>query len=125
MQAESLTTGQWWIVAVAASAVFLAAVHYCFRNRRATVCSLIAPAIGAATVLGFGRARDHSEVEALIIFSVSLLSLALLIVAMRPDMERIRAKALAGETYEIPKWKINLYGVLVVAFAVVVVFLLL
>ncbi|MFI1930276.1 hypothetical protein [Streptomyces sp. NPDC020330] len=125
MSAESLTTGQWWIVAVAASAALLAAVHFCFRNRRATVYSLIAPALGAVAVLGFRGAHDHSEVEALVIFSVSLLSLALLIVAMRPDMEKIRARALTGETYEVPKWKINLYGVLVVAFAVVVVFLLL
>lgn len=125
MSAESLTTGQWWIVAVAASVSFLAAVHFCFRNRRATVYSVIAPALGAGTVLGFDGTHGHSEMEALVIFSVSLLSLALLVVAIRPDMEKIRARALTGETYEVPKWRINLYGVLVVAFAVVVVFLLL
>lgn len=125
MSAESLTTGQWWIAAPAASLSFLAAIHFCFRNRRATAYSVIAPVLGAGTVLGFDGTHGHSEMEALVVFSVSLLSLALLIVAIRPDMEKIRARALTGETYEVPKWRINLYGVLVVVFAVVVVFLLL
>lgn len=124
MKAENLTVEQWWIVALAAAALFLAAFHFCFRHKKATVCALIAPALGAASVLGYSSVRDHTETEALVIFSASMVSLALLLVAIRPDMQKIREKALVGEKYEIPKWKVNLYGVLVVTFAVVVVFLL-
>ncbi|MFG3406379.1 hypothetical protein [Streptomyces sp. NPDC048142] len=125
MQAETLTAGQWWIVALATSAVFLGAVHFTLRNGKATLYSLIAPAAGGISVLGASSARGHSEVEALIMFSASLLSVALFFVAIRPELEKIRAAARVGETYEIPKWKTGLYGVLVVTFAVVVVFLLL
>ncbi|MFI5656387.1 hypothetical protein ACIA71_34815 [Streptomyces anulatus] len=125
VQAESLTAGQWWIVALVVSALFLGAVHFTLRNGRATLYSLIAPVAGGISVLGASRARGHSEVEALIMFSASLLSLALFLVALRPELEKIRAKALVGETYEIPKWKSGVYGILVVTFAVVAVFMLL
>ncbi|MFF0331585.1 hypothetical protein ACFYUM_03300 [Streptomyces fimicarius] len=125
MQAESLTTAQWWLVALATSAVLLAAVHFTFRNGKATLLSLIAPVLGGTTVLGAAGVRDHAEVEALIMFSASMLAVALLVLALKPELPRIRAAALAGETYEMPKWKTGLYGVLAVAFAVTVVFVLL
>ncbi|MEU0101914.1 hypothetical protein [Streptomyces sp. NPDC006267] len=84
MSAQSSTTGQWWIVAVATSALFLAAVHFVFGNGKATLSSLVAPAAGGITVLGAGR--DHSEVEALIMFSASLV---LLILALEPEIPKI------------------------------------
>ncbi|MFE9697015.1 hypothetical protein [Streptomyces sp. NPDC006270] len=87
MSAQSSTTGQWWIVAVATSALFLAAVHFVFGNGKATLSSLVAPAAGGITVLGAGR--DHSEVEALIMFSASLIFLVLLILALKPEIPKI------------------------------------
>ncbi|MEU3318305.1 hypothetical protein [Streptomyces sp. NPDC006785] len=125
MQAESLTTAQWWLVAAATSALLLAAVHYTFRNGKATLLSLIAPAAGAVAVLGASGLRGHGEMEALVMFSASMLAVALLVLALKPELPRMKAAARAGETYEAPKWKTGLYGVLTVAFAVTVAFVLL
>ncbi|WP_405616506.1 hypothetical protein OG292_23675 [Streptomyces sp. NBC_01511] len=125
MKAADLTVEQWWIVALVTPALFVAAVYFCVRNKRAALYSLIAPALGAISVIGHSRIRGHVETEALVIFSTCMLSLALLLVAMRPEVRKIAEKARLGEEYEIPKWKINLYAVLVLTFATVVVFLLL
>lgn len=125
MRAEDLTVGQWWIVALATSALLVAAFYFCFRHRTATLYSAIAPALGAVSVMGHSFKRGHTEPEALVMYSAAMLALALLLVAMRPDVRRIEKKHRLGETYEVPKWRTGLYGLLVTAFAVVVTFLVL
>ncbi|MDT9685714.1 hypothetical protein RND61_27145 [Streptomyces sp. TRM76323] len=125
MVAERLTVGQWWIVAFAVSALVPAAFYFCLRSGKGAAYSLVAPALGALAVLGHGRLRGHAEKEALVIFSVALLSVALLLVAIRPDVRTYAEKARRGEEHVIPKWKVNLYAALTLAFAVAVMVLLL
>jgi len=125
VDAGYLTVGQWWIVAIAVSALFPAAFYFCLRSKKGAIYSLIGPALGALSVLGASGKRGHSEEEALVIFSAAMLPLSLLLIAIRPDVRKYAEKARIGEEYEIPKWKINLYAVLVLAFAIAVMFLLL
>ncbi|MBC9727855.1 hypothetical protein [Streptomyces sp. TRM68367] len=125
MKAEDLTVGQWWIVAVATSALFMAAFYFCFRHKKATLYSVIAPALGAVSVMGHSFMRGHTEPEALVIYSASMFSLALLLFAMRPEVRQMEKKHRLGETYEVSKLKSGLYGLLVTTLAIVIVFLVL
>ncbi|MCX2927261.1 hypothetical protein [Streptomyces sp. NEAU-W12] len=125
MDAGYLSVTQWWFVALVVSALFPAAFYYCLRSRKGALYSLVGPAIGALSVLGYSGMRGHAEEEALVMFSVSLLSVALLIVAVRPEVLRYAERARRGEEYEVPKWKVNLYAVLTLSFAVGLLFLLL
>jgi hypothetical protein len=103
VKAEDLTVGQWWIVALTTSALLVAAFYFCLRSKKGAVYSLIAPALGAISVFGHSRIRGHTGIEALVIFSTSMLSLALLLVAIRPDVRKYAEKARIGEEYAIPK----------------------
>ncbi|MGY0069359.1 hypothetical protein ACWZEH_21730 [Streptomyces sp. QTS137] len=125
MAAEYLTVGQWWIVALVVSAFFPAAFYYCLRNKKGALLSLMAPALGALSVLGHNELRDHGEVEALVMYSVSVLSVSLLVAAFRPDVVKQAAMARAGKEYEAPKWKVNLYAVLTLTLALGLMVLLL
>ncbi|OEJ95866.1 hypothetical protein J116_016660 [Streptomyces thermolilacinus SPC6] len=123
--AEGLTAGQWWIVALAVSALVPAAFYFCLRSVKGAVFSLAVPVIGALSVLGFSAGRGHAEVEALVMYSVSMLSLALLLAALRPEVRTYAERRRRGEEYAAPKWKVNLYAVLVLAFATGLMVLLL
>ncbi|MGW1680288.1 hypothetical protein [Saccharopolyspora sp. NPDC002376] len=131
MKAEDLTVGQWWIVALATSALIPAAIYFCFRSKKGAAYSVILPAlVEVPALIGiYGRPRGHMEIEAMKIevlglHSISMLSIALLLVAMRPEARKAVEKARLGEEYEIPKWKTYFYGVLLLIFIIVGVFML-
>lgn len=123
--AGHVTVGQWWLVAIAVSLLLPAALYFCLRSKKGALYSLVVPAIGAFSVGGHSRVRGHVAEEALVMYSVALLSIALLLVAMRPDVREYAERAEVGEEYEIPKWKVSLYAVLVLGFAILAVSLLL
>jgi preprotein translocase subunit Sec61beta len=123
--AEQLTGGQWWIVALAVSALVPVAFFFCLRSTKGAVLSLLVPAIGAFSVVGLSTGQGGGEREALVIHSVSMLALALTVTALRPEVVRYAELTRRGEEYEAPKWKINLYAVLTLAFAIGLMVLLL
>ncbi|MFE2040200.1 hypothetical protein ACFXAZ_04565 [Streptomyces sp. NPDC059477] len=125
MAAQHLSVGQWWIVAVATSALFVVAFHFAVRNRRATAYALIAPVLGALSVVAHSRARGQTGTEALVIFAACTFSMTLVLIVIRYETLKSEQKARAGEKYVLPKWKANVYGLLTVAFACVIAFLLL
>ncbi|MFD3734526.1 hypothetical protein [Streptomyces sp. NPDC058632] len=107
------------------SALFPAAFYYCLRNRKGALLSLMAPALGVLSVLGHNELRDHGAVEALVMYSVSVLSVSLLVAALRPEVVKQAATARTGKKYEAPKWRINLYAVLTLTLALGLMVLLL
>lgn len=125
MALELLTVGQWRIVALATVPLLAAAVYFCLRSRRAAALSLVAPAAGGLHVLGAAGRRDHTEVEALVMFVLAMIAIAFLLVIIRPEMRRSAQGERTGEKYEIPKWKIYLYPLPVLAVAIVPMFVLL
>ncbi|WP_052849435.1 hypothetical protein [Streptomyces avicenniae] len=125
MRAEELTLGQWWLVNLAVVVLFVAAFHFCFRNGKATAFSLIAPALGAVSAAGASAGRGDGGREALVIYFAAMLSLALLLVALRPEITRMLRLALAGENYEPTKWRIYAYTSLTLVLAVGITFYLL
>ncbi|MFR9798141.1 hypothetical protein ACL02U_19895 [Streptomyces sp. MS06] len=114
-----LSTAQWWIAAIATSAVLMGVVFsaldpaYTVRRKLASALSL--PLAGLVVVGGRSMGEDYTKPAALAVYTLGALLLALVVAVIRPWIARQNARHREG--YEYEEMPVGLIVVIIAAVA--------